>query len=221
MSVEKVFAFGNPNIGVYVVATDSFALIPQDAPEKVEEAARDAFKVDVFRVRISSSSLLGVFSAANSNGVLLGRFTTEEEVALIKKLLDVNVAVLDIRENAVGNLVLANDRVAVVSPLVPEDKLPVVGDVLGAEVVVKGLAGTQLVGSAAVATNRGVMVSPLASDEEVDELGEIFGIPVDVGTVNRGSLFVRAGMAANSRGALVGYETTGPELMRIHQILFG
>jgi len=42
----------------------------------------------------------------------------------------------------------------------------------------------------------------------------------NVGTVNRGNIFVRSGIVANSKGALVGYETTGPELLRIQSALF-
>ena len=73
-------------------------------------------------------------------------------------------------------------------------------------------------GAIAVVTNKGLLVNPLATDEEVAELGQLFGVTADVGTVNRGSPFIKAGIVANDKGVIAGEETTGPELMRIQAI---
>ena len=44
-------------------------------------------------------------------------------------------------------------------------------------------------------------------------------VPVDIGTVNLGSPYIAIGLVANSNGALVGSETTGPEIVKISHAL--
>ena len=222
MSVEKALVYGSPNIGVYVTVTENEAFIAADAPEKFEEAIKSALGVEVHRVSLLNSPLVGVFLVANSNGMLIPKHAHEHEINTLKRIAGENmeVGVLDLKETALGNLILTNDRVAIVSPIIPRRVAEEIGSILGVEVIRRNIAGSPLVGSFAVATRRGVLVCPLASEDELDELESIFKIPVDVGTVNRGSIFIRAGIVANGKGAVVGYGTTGPELMRIHRVLF-
>lgn len=208
-----------------MAASEDFALVPVDAPEKLEQALKRNLGVEVLRASVGLSSLLGVFCVVNSKGVLFGNAAREEEVARLKEALRdrVVVEVLEgVRENALGNLILANDRGALVSPLLPKEAVQVVSDVLDVEVVQARLGGSNLVGALGVATNKGVLLSPIVKDEEVD-----FAISVlktakgGVGTVNKGNIFVRSGIVANGKGALVGFETTGVELMRIQSVLVG
>lgn len=223
MSVEVLYAFGNPNIGVYVAISDRVALIPADAPEKVERSLSKNLGVRVVRASIQDSPLLGVLCAMNSHGIIVGRLVRERELELLRKVLgdEMVIEVLDIKETALGNLVLANDRGAVVSPLLPKRVVSRISDVLGVEAVQMRLGGSYLVGALGVATNKGVLLCPLASDEEVEQVIEVLRVSKGgVGTVNRGNIFVRSGLVANSKGALVGFETTGPELMRIQSALF-
>ncbi len=224
MSVEVVYAFGNPNIGVYITASDKWALIPVEAPDKVEQALRRSLGVEVLRTTVGASSLIGILCVMNSKGLLLGNIVRDGEVQAIKRALGgelVVEVVSEMRENALGNLILANDRAAIVSPLVAPEVRRKVADALDVEVVEATLGGSSLVGALGVATNRGVLLSPILSDEEVAKVIELMGVPKGgVGTVNRGSIFVRSGLVANSRGALVGYETTGIEMMRVQSSLF-
>lgn len=223
MSVDVLYAFGNPNIGVYIAASDRVALIPADAPEKVERALSKNLDVRVVRATLQDSPLLGVLCAMNSYGVVVGRLVRERELGLLRRALgsEMNIEVLDIKETALGNLVLVNDRGAVVSPLLPERVVSRISDALGVEAIQMRLGGSHLVGALGIATNRGVLLCPLASDDEVEQvIGALKVSKGGVGTVNRGNVFVRSGLVANSRGALVGFETTGPELMRVQSTLF-
>jgi len=97
----------------------------------------------------------------------------------------------------------------------------VIRDVLGVEVVKRSIAGIPTVGSVLVVTNRGGLIHPDAEEEEVKALSEIFRVPILTGTVNFGVSFVRIGLVANSYGAIVGEETQGPEIARIHMALGG
>jgi len=223
LSVERTALFGNPNIGVYVFATESFSLIPRDSPEKFERVVEETLKVPVYRVSVSESSLIGVFVAGNSNGLVLSKFTTEYELETLKSMLgkDMNIKVLDdIKESALGNLVLVNDKAAIVSPLLDRKVLGTIEDVLGVEAVQREVAGSLLVSSVAITSNKGAMVYPMASEDEIKELSSILHVEVDVGTVNRGSIFLRSGMVVNTKGCVVGYDTTGPELLRIQKVFF-
>ncbi len=221
--MQKLLIYGSSNIGVYSFVSEEISLLPPDCPQKVVEAFREVLGTEVLRVSVCNSPLLGVFVAGNSNGLLLPRYALAHEVELLKESIggELNVEILSSRKSAVGNLILANDKAAVVSPLLEKKYSKLVEDVLGVEVVVRGIGGSPLVGSIAHVTNKGLLVFPLASDEELRELSEIFRVVADVGTVNRGSIFIRTGLVANSRGAIVGYDTTGPELMRIYQVFFG
>lgn len=224
MSIEILYAFGHPHIGVFITASEEWALIPEEAPEKVELALRRNLGTEVIRASIGESSLLGILCVMNSKGMLLGNIARDEEVERIKKAVGdaLVVEVIDeIKENALGNMILTNDSTAIVSPLLPPDVRAKIADVLDVEVVQMKLGGSNLVGALGIATNRGVLLSPTLSDEEVSTVINLMKVPKGgIGTVNRGNVYVKSGIVANSRGALVGFDTTGIEMMRIQASLF-
>jgi len=227
LGVEKLRIFGSSSIGAFIYANNSFALAPPSLPKKVYEALKEALEVPVLSREVYNSSLLGVFVTGNSHGLILPCYVSTREVEGLKRALkeatgeDFEISRLPVKETAVANLILSNDRAAVVSPLLSKEALKAVSDVLQVEVIQRGIAGFNLVGTVAVVSNKGLLVNPLASDEEVRELGEIFGVTADVGTVNMGSPLIRSGLVVNDKGALVGDDSTGPELMRIQQVFFG
>jgi len=224
LSIEVLYAFGNPYVGVFVTASEKWALIPESAPDKVELAIRRSLGAEVVRATIGESPLLGILCVINSKGLLLGNLVKEEEVDRIRKAVGdaLVVDVLDeIRENALGNMILTNDSTAIVSPLIPPPARTKIADTLDVEVVQMKLGGSNFVGALGVATNRGVLLSPILSDDEVNTLISLMKVPKGgIGTVNRGNVFVKSGVVANSRGALVGFDTTGIEMMRIQASLF-
>nr|MEB3860148.1 translation initiation factor IF-6 [Desulfurococcales archaeon] len=81
--------------------------------------------------------------------------------------------------------------------------------------------GIPTIGSIIVVTNRGCIVHPDAGEDEIKFLSQVFGVPVLPGTANFGISFVRMGIVANSKGAIVGEETRGPEIVRIQMALGG
>jgi len=87
------------------------------------------------------------------------------------------------------------------------------------EVVKAEIAGMPYVGSFAVATNKGALTHPSARLEEKKVVEEVLKVRMDSGTVNSGVPYVKAGLIANSQGAVVGFSTTGPELMAITNTL--
>lgn len=224
MSMELATVFGSPNVGVYIYANNKLAFIPRDAPEKLERQVRSVLGVRVYRATVAGSRLMGVFIAGNDNGIVLPRVVGDEELEAITSAareLELSVVVLDeVRETGLGNLVLANDKGCLVSNILPKSAAAKISEALGLECADGVIAGMPLVGSLAVATNMGLAVPPLITEDELRELASLFRVPANVATVNRGRFFLRAGIVANDRGALVGEETTGVELMQLQRTLF-
>ena len=202
-------------MGAFSFTNDSFAIIPPDVPRKVEEVFEENLQVEVHHATIAGSVLLGILVAGNNRGVLLPNSATDDEVDVIKRLGDVRVEKLQTKLTALGNLILANDHGALVYPSFDEKTVKIIESVLQVETKKCSITGGGLVGSNGVATNRGVLVNPLAKEKDLNLLKEVLKVQADVGTVNRGIPYVRTGMTANSKGAVVGDETTGPELARI------
>jgi len=219
LHAERAAIDGNPFIGMFARCSDRFALIPRAAPEKFAAKCRGALGVDVLEAGVAGSNLIGLFSAMNSNGLVLTGLAYREEARELKRGLGMNVAMLKGKLTAVGNDVLANDRAALVDPAMSAADARAVGDCLGVEVLKRDIAGLATVGSAAVVTNRGLLVHGEVDDEEMEELEGIFGVKGSSGTANMGIPYVGLCVVANSNGYIFGERTSGFELARIDEAL--
>ena len=211
--------FGNASIGVYALVNDKIAIVPPQVPEAKRQKVEDWLKVKVVATTVGRSVISGVLACSNSNGVVLPSLAEEKEVRAIKSAADINVTVIDTKKTAFGNMVLANDRGAIVGPGLERDDVSKIEDTLEVEAVTCEIAGLPYVGSLATATNKGVLTHPMLKDEERKVLEAVFKVPVDVGTVNCGIPYVATGLLGNSNGAMIGSFTTGPEMFIIGQAL--
>jgi translation initiation factor 6 len=210
---------GSASIGVYSLANDRIVVIPKMVPLEKAERTAEWLKVKLVYTSISGSVLAGAFACANSNGILLPNSVREEELAVIESLFEGNMTVMETKKTAYGNLVLANDKGAVVDPRFKEPEIRQIADTLGVETVPSEIAGLPYVGSLAVATNKGVLAHPLLKDEERKVLENVFKVPVDVGTINCGIPYVGTGLVGNSHAAVAGSMTSGPEMFIIGNAL--
>ena len=215
MAVYLTSIIGSASIGVYSLATDKFVLIPNMVPQDKAEKTAEWLKVSLIHTSIGGSLLAGALACANSNGIILSSFVRQEEIDTIKAGFDGHVAVMESRKTAFGNLVLANDKGALVDPRMKEPIMKQVSDALGVEAVPGRIAGLTYVGSLAVATNKGVLAHPLLTEEEKKVVESVLKVPVDVGTINCGIPYVGTGLIANSYAAVAGSLTTGPEMFII------
>jgi len=211
--------FGNASIGVYALVNDRIAIIPPQVPESKRQKVEEWLKVKVVATTVGKSLVTGALACSNSNGIILPSFAQDDEIKAIKSTSDLNVSVMDTKKTAYGNMVLANDKGAVADPRLEQGIVNKIADTLGVEVVTSEIAGLPYVGSLATATNKGVLAHPLLKDGERKVLEDILKVPVDVGTVNCGVPYVSTGLLGNSRGAMVGLLTTGPEMFIIGQAL--
>jgi translation initiation factor 6 len=210
---------GSASIGVYSLATEKIVMIPRMVPKEKAQEYADWLNVKLVYTSIGGSVLDGALACANSNAMLLPNYVRQEELAEIKTVFEGNITIMETKKTAYGNLVLTNDKGAVVDPRFKEAEIKKISDALNVEVVASEIAGLPYVGSLAVATNKGVLAHPLLKDEERKVLEGIFKVPVDVGTVNCGVPYVGTGLIANSHSAVAGSMTTGPEMFIIGNAL--
>jgi translation initiation factor 6 len=211
--------FGNASIGVYSLVNDRIAIIPPQISENKRHKIEEWLKVKVIATTVGESFIVGALACSNSNGVVLPPFATDDEIEAIKSVVDINVTIMETKKTAYGNMVLANDKGAVVDPRMEKKVVKTVSDTLGVEIAHGEIAGLPYVGSLATATNKGVLAHPLLKETEQEVLNDVLKVPVDVGTVNCGIPYVATGLIGNSYGAVTGMLTTGPEMFIIGQAL--
>jgi translation initiation factor 6 len=210
---------GSASIGVYSLANDQFVVVPQMVPLKNAEKTAEWLKVKLIHTSIAGSVLAGALACANSNGILLPHSVRDEELGAIKAVFEGVITIMETKKTAYGNLVLANDKGAVVDPRFRDSEVRQIVDTLGVEAVSGEIAGLPYVGSLAVATNKGVLAHPMLTVEEKKVLEDVLKVPVDVGTINCGIPYVGTGLVGNMHAAVAGSMTTGPEMFIIGNAL--
>ena len=169
-------------------------------------------------VSIAGTRLIGPMSVMNNNGMLLPWTASDEEIQILKQT-GLNVERLESKFTAIGNLILANDKGAIVSSLFNGEVHQSIRDVLGVPIQTMSIGGYVQVGSMVVTTNAGAIVHPNANDREIKSIAEILQVEAEPATINGGSPFLSSGILANFKSAIVGSLTTGPELIMITRAL--
>lgn len=164
---------------------------------------------------LGNSTLTGLFSAMNSNAVLVPSFAEPEEVKKIEKDLGVNVCKIDDRFSAVKNNVILTDKACILNENMSRGEQKKIGDAVGVEVFASKISGLSVVGSVNVATNKGLLAYNHASEQELLWLSKVLKVKVRRGTCNFGTVANSLGIVANSNGAVVGSISSGYELGNI------
>jgi len=219
MGLYLIDVYRSPNIGIFLKASDKLLLVPKGlAPTKCEKLA-EALGVSIRYASIAGSRLLGPLIAMNSNGILVSRLTEDEELREIATGTGLNVTRFNSKYTAVGNLIATNDKFALVSALFDAAATLQVRDVLGTEVERMTIHEYSQVGALLVATNSGAVAYPRLDEAEVSHIGDLLGVEAYPTSVNGGVPYVSSGLVANSKNAIAGNQTTGPELVFITRAL--
>ncbi|MCL2687724.1 MAG: translation initiation factor IF-6 [Methanobrevibacter sp.] len=216
--LRRINLTGNPNLGVYISVTDEVAIVPFNFPEEMEYSIKEALDVDVIRTTISGSNLCGALTCGNSKGIIVSPYTYDKEIDLLEDN-GLNVAKLEDKYTAVGNIIATNDNGAIVSPLLSKDSISTIEEVLDLRVERLEIAGFNIIGSLATVTNKGALIHREASESELKFTEKVFKVEADIGTVGEGIALVGACSIANSYGAIVPENSTGPEMARIEEAL--
>jgi translation initiation factor 6 len=218
--VKRITIGGSAVLGVFATCTEDLLLTGPPTTDEEQLNFLQELEVTSVPFLVGSSSVVGSLVAGNSNGFVVSGNALRHEMSQLKASAEgVNVHKLPGRINAAGNVILTNDTAALIHPSLIARAERVISETLGVDVQRGTLAGLKTVGMAACATNKGVLTHPKATEGELSKLDDTFGVPVNIGTVNYGSPFVGSALLANTKGYVVGRESTGIELGRIEDSL--
>ena len=206
-------------MGLFSRTNNDTLLLPFGFAETKAKKLKEYLDVEkIIHVSIAGTRLIGPMTAMNNNGILLPYTVSDDEIRILKQT-GLNVDRLKSKFTAVGNLISANDKGALVSNLFKGEADQNIKDILGVPLQTFSIGGYVQVGSMIVATNAGAIVHPLANDSEISRISEILQVEAEPATVNGGSPFVSSGIIANFSSVIVGNLTTGPELIMISRAL--
>ncbi len=215
MGIFKYDIYRSPNVGIYAKCNDSFVFIPNGFAMTKAQKLCEFLKTEHVFTSVANTRLIGALMVVNNNGILLPRNSLDEEVSHLKKSTGLNVDILDTKYTALGNLICANDKGGIMSPLIPPEFAKKVEDVLGIEVIRRRIAGYHQVGAMSVATSNGGIVHPATEEEDIRAASQVLGVELEPATINGGSPFVSSGILANNSSLVVGSLTNGPELVML------
>ncbi len=216
--IRQISFGGNPFIGVFARCNDDVLIISQAVPVSVSDKVASALSVKhVIRTFIGGSPVVGALTACNSKSVIVSSTILPDELKALQEHCDVEL--MPGKMNAAGNIILANDRAALVHPAMSREAVDFVGEALDVEVRSDTIAGIRTVGMAAAVTNKGIIAHRQISPEEIEHLEDIFKVQVGTGTVNYGVPQIGSGLLANCGGYICGDDTTGAEMGRIAEVL--
>jgi translation initiation factor 6 len=207
---------GDPNIGLYGFANDIYCFLGIELQKNVLQKIKEFLKTSFVITTVAGTELAGLFAAGNSNGIVLPKIVEDFEAKKLKRL-DLNIKIMDVRETALGNLILCNDNGCLISSSLRKYKKEI-SDVLGCEVETGKIAGLEIVGSCAIANNVGCLCHREAKEEEIKKIEEILKVKVDVGSISYGSPFIKSGIIVNSNGVVFSEQTTGAEMGRVEEV---
>ena len=221
MTILKAQVFGGSLIGVYLAANNSYVLYPRLMLKPLFNKFKSVFNEPLYPITINNSNLIGIYTASNKFGIIVPNIMKDDEVEMLRSYLNnsIEIGFLDSIDNAFGNLILCNDKGAIISSLLKENQQEI-EDILNVEAVVYEFANSYLPGSISLANNHGCVVHPLTSDEEIENIKSILRVnETDVSTINRGIPYLSAGAIVNDNNGIFGEASTGPEMMRITSTL--
>jgi len=207
---------GNPFVGVFSFTNNSITIVREDI-EQHKDVLKETLGTEVILSTIAATDLAGIYVAGNNNGIVLPYVIEEEELQLIEDL-ELNKCILDVKETAVGNLILSNDKGAIISPILSNEQ-KIIEDVLGVETAVSSIGNHKYVGSVARTNNTGCLVHKEAKEDDIALIKDILKVDLKMATLNRGVSYIGACIVVNDKGAVVGEATTGIEISYIEDIM--
>ena len=164
---------------------------------------------------VANTRLMGALMVMNNRGILLPTTAYADEYDFLKKETGLEVGVLDSKYTALGNVICANDKGAVVSPWLSKSDVETIEQVLGVEVAQKRISGMNQVGAVLVTNNSGAVIHPEANEEDMKMFANLLGVKIEHATINNGVPYVKSGILANNKAVVVGTLTTGPEILML------
>ncbi len=217
--IERLEIERSPWMGVFSSVNDRIALLSKSASNHVCRVYEDVLDVEVKKISVCSTSIVGSLTAMNSKGIIVPDLASSEEKKVLESL-GLNVGYITTGPNAAGNILLVGEKKGLVGPNIAEETKDMIQNVMGVELIETSIANMEILGSVSTMSDNGLITSPKIMGYELDTITDFLSMRVELGTVNGGSEYVGAGIVSNSKGAIAGKSTTGMELGRIEEVLF-
>lgn len=214
--IRQLKISGNPFIGIFSFTNNNITIVREDIGTHAE-TLKEALGTELILSTIAATDLAGIYIAGNNNGIILPYVIEDEELQLIEDM-DINNCILNTKETAVGNLILSNDKGAIISPMLTDEQ-KLIEDALGVETTVASIGNHKYVGSVARTNNTGCLVHKEAKEEDISLIKDLLKVDVRMSTLNRGVSYIGACIIVNDKGAVVGESTTGIELSYVEDIM--
>ena len=213
MDIEKYNYTGNENIGFHATVTEEQAIYPPEFKRKEKFSAEK--EVETY---INRTKLVGLFTAGNSNCILIPEEATEREKDKLEEA-GIEFQVIETPDNALGNLILCNDKGAYISEKLA-DQEEEIEEALEVPVTTGKIAGIQNPGVCGLTNSNGAVIHREASEEDAEKVKRALDLEdIDIGTINLGSPYTGSGGIATEDMILVGENTSGPEIGRIDRTM--
>jgi translation initiation factor 6 len=223
MHIKKMSINGNPNVGLYVYATDSYAIVGRDvSPSQAEEIGK-ILDVPIFHMNIAGTSLVGVFLAGNDKCLLVPSIAFDSEIKKIdeiSKKIGFHYEIINTDLTALGNNILCNNKGCMVNPDFPKAVREEIANAVKVPTKEGKIAGLPTVGSLAAMNDKGCAIHRDSEKFEIDFVSSLLDIECEEATVNLGNPFVKSGIIVTNKGFIVGSASGGPEIVYLEQ-LFG
>ncbi len=220
VEVAKHRVHGSDFVGAYVIASDRFVFCYKGIEKHIKDMISKILSAEPIEMSVSDSHLIGIFARANSNGIVLSNLTTDTELAHLHSLkLGINIGVMESQLNAIGNNILANDKIALINSEFTSEEAKLIGEILGVETIKAEAGGFKTVGANNILTNKGCVLNNRSTETEKHIMDSACGFESVLSTANTGSLAIGLAGVANSNGIVIGEATTGYELNRILESL--
>ncbi len=215
MDIFKYDVYRGPNIGIYININDDFILVPMGFAQTKADKLENYLKAKIVYSSIANTRLLGALMVMNNNGILLPKTAYMDEYEFLKKETKMEIGVLDSKYTALGNVICANDKGAIVSPWLSKEDCQTIEQVLGVEVLQKRISGFNQTGAVMVANNSGAAIHPETDDEDIKVFADVMGVKIEKTTINNGIPYVMSGILVNNHTMVVGSMTSGSEIMTL------
>jgi translation initiation factor 6 len=217
MNISKTRIVGSNYVGLFGITNDNICLLPPSTEEKTLKEIEKTLEVKTIKTTIYSSPLLAVFAKMNNKHAYIPGYAQSKELETIEK--EIKVKILQ-TENALGNLMEVNDKGAIISKIMPKKICEEIKKT-GLQIMQMNIGKIDVVGSCLVATNKGFLASPNASMEEAQQIEKTLEVKGGSSTANTGDYFIRNSILANTKGIILGENTTPHEINRIEEALTG
>ena len=215
MNISKYDVYRGPNIGIYTKVNDEKIFLPRGFTKSKAVRLGEYLDAEVMYTSVANTRLLGVLMVMNNHGIVLPSTISETELEFYKKYSGLDVSILDTKFTALGNMICANDRGGIVSPVFPKGEVRKIADALDIEIIQKKIAGYNQVGAMMTVTSHGGIIHPETDEGDVKKISDVLGVNLEPATINGGIPFVSSGILANNKGIVVGSFTNGPEIMML------